>query len=115
MNNVIAVHRRHGAALLCWYLSWLLCVGLAAYLLCFLLVMVMPTSATHHLFDPLAGIAFWGGIPGSVVVFIAGFFREERKASIKTMLLAVVFGLLWLSAAFGSFLVQWGTAHGPQP
>jgi len=112
--NTIPLHRRRGAALLCWYLSWLLCVGLAAYLLFFLLVSVMPTSATHRLFDPLAGVAFWGGIPASVALFIGGFFIDERKTSIEMMLLAVVLGLLWLSAAFGSFVVQWGTAHGAQ-
>jgi len=58
-------------------------------------------------------MAFWGGIPASLVLFIAGYFIPERKTSITTMLLAVAFGLLWFLVAFASFVVQWGTVHGP--
>lgn len=115
MTTIIAAQRRSGAELLSRWLLGLLYAGLATYLLFFFLSTFMPASVTRRLFDPLAAIAFWGGIPASVALFVVAYFVRERKASIRTMLLAFVLGLLWFAAAFACLAVQWGTAQGPQP
>jgi hypothetical protein len=83
-------------------------MGLAAYLGVFVLFALVPISSTRRLFGQLPAIAFWGGIPASVVLFVAAFFMNERKASVRTMLLAVFSGLLWFLAAFGSLAMLWG-------
>jgi hypothetical protein len=89
--------------------------GLAAYLLFFFLSTFVPAFVTRRLFDPLAAVAFWGGIPASVALFVVAYFVRERKASIRTMLLALFLGLLWFAAAVACFAERWGTAQGPQP
>jgi ABC-type Fe3+-siderophore transport system permease subunit len=60
-------------------------------------------------FGSLPGFAFWGGVVSSFVLFVVGFFRRERWPSIRTMITAVVLGLLWFFVTFGSLAITWGS------
>lgn len=110
MQAEIAIMQpRNRAELISHYLLRLSVAGLAAYLLFFVFAILMHGPVRRG-FGALPGIAFWGGIPISIALFAVGFFIRDRKASIKTMLLAVPMGILWFFAALSSFALLWGSA-----
>jgi hypothetical protein len=50
----------------------------------------------------LSRLAFWFGIPTSVTVVLAGFFRRERNAQILTIIYGAAMLFLWLIIAAGN-------------
>lgn len=52
------------------------------------------------------GLAFWFGVPASISLFVAGYWRAERRASIITMVSAAIMGLLWLFVTFFSLALM---------
>jgi hypothetical protein len=53
-------------------------------------------------FGFLSGAAFWAGIPLSIIFFVAGFFRINRRHAIATMVVAVISAIAWFCIAFFS-------------
>lgn len=81
--------------------------GLAICLAIFFLANYLGRRLVSHAFGLLPAVAFWVGLPGSIALFVLGFFIESRKKSITTMLIAVAVGIVWFFVAFGSFAIAW--------
>ena len=76
----------------------------------FVLVLLLMSMEWRRrgIFGFLPGLAFWGGIPISVTLFITGFFRTTRRQSIFTMVIAVIAGIAWFFVAFFSMALMMG-------
>jgi hypothetical protein len=81
-------------------------VALGISFVLLLLLMAMPGRETARLrFIP--GLGLWGGLPISVILFVSGFFRTNRRQSILTMVFAAMAGLAWVFVAFSSMALMW--------